>query len=98
MPSASTANPRSGLAMTESSLFERTMPGSLRVTISRTAFISMIRSSNADIDAGIIGGGSAASHRHAGADVLRKFRTGLVARVRVLGHRPVDDRHQAIRQ
>src|ERR1035438_75901 len=101
MPSARTTNPPAVLARTESSLWERTMPESERVTISRTCRKSIATSDGniqigADDDAR--SAGRAAHHAQAGANVGGHLRAGLVAMVGILHQGLIEDAPQAVGQ
>src|SRR5258706_16200473 len=100
MPSASTAKPVSASAAMLSSLCERTDPGSVAVTTSRTVARLVMRELQSDIDNIFVrlGGGAAAAARNASADCPSHFIAGLVTIFGPLCERLVDDIGQAWRQ
>src|SRR5688572_23812711 len=92
MPSASTTRPLAASAAIESSLCERTMPGSVLLAISRV-WVRSIASLDLDVHAagGRPGNGRAAHRR---AQRAAELLAGLVALVGVLGQRLVEERDQ----
>src|SRR5260221_13581950 len=107
MPSASTTNPLAASAATESSLCDRTMPGSVELVISRIWVRSILgwktvaelrNSSKLDVD------GAARRGRGRGSRAARSYRcgraqragellAGLEALVRIFRHRAIQERH-----
>src|SRR5258706_10309645 len=100
MPSASTAKPVSASAAMLSSLCERTDPGSVAVTTSRTVARLVMRELQSDIDYIFMrfGRGATAAARNAGADCPSHFIAGLITVFGPLGERFVDDIGQTWRQ
>src|SRR5258708_3903732 len=104
MPSASTTSPFAASAATESSLCDRTMPGSLELLISTTWVRSILgwmavselkNSSKLDVDCAAgrrrrRRSGCPAERR---AQRARELLPGLEALVRILRHRTIQERH-----
>src|SRR5258706_13490808 len=90
MPSASTTRPFTGSAAIESSLCERTMPGSVQVAISRVWVRSM---SELEVDRGRLRRGRVERRLQRAAEVL----AGLEALVGILGERALEEARDAPR-
>src|SRR5258706_13358029 len=90
MPSASTTRPFAGSAAIESSLCERTMPGSVQVAISRVWVRSM---SELEVDRGRLRRGRIECRLQRAAEVL----AGLEALVGILGERALEEARDARR-
>src|SRR5258706_2608429 len=90
MPSASTTRPFTGSAAIESSLCERTMPGSVQVAISRVWVSSM---SELEVDRGRLRRGRFERRLQRAAEVL----AGLEALVGILGERALEEARDARR-
>src|SRR5258706_15574609 len=90
MPSASTTRPFAGSAAIESSLCERTMPGSVQVAISRVWVRSM---SELEVDRGRLRRGRVECRLQRAAEVL----AGLEALVGILGERALEEARDARR-
>src|SRR5260370_1570690 len=90
MPSASTTRPFTGSAAIESSLCERTMPGSVQVAISRVWVRSM---SELEVDRGRLRRGRVECRLQRAAEVL----AGLEALVGILGERALEGARDARR-
>src|SRR5258706_3449103 len=101
MPSASTAKPVSASAAMLSSLCNRSDPGWVAVTTSRTVERLVMRELQSDTDYIFVrlgGRSAAASARNAGADCPSHFIASLVTVFGPLGERLVDDIGQTRRQ
>src|SRR5688500_9676651 len=90
MPSASTTRPLAASAAIESSLCERTMPGSVQVAISR-AWVRSVLASELNVDAGAAG-----LHRDGGAQRAAELLAGLEALVGILAERAVEEGDQRV--
>src|SRR5258706_3088710 len=95
MPSASTTRPFAASAAIESSLWERTMPGSVQVAISRIWLRSM---SELDVDAARGRRGARRCDGERGAQRAAEFFAGLEALLGFLRQDAAEEGHQAGRQ
>src|SRR3954464_3814249 len=99
MPSASTTTPFAASEATESSLCERTMPGSVLLTISRVC----VRSIFLELYVHAVcrlrsrGGACAGGRGHAGAQRTGEFHAVAETVFRILGQRAVEERRKARR-
>src|SRR5919198_983261 len=94
MPSASTTRPLAGSAATESSLCERTIPGSVALAISMTSVRFKERASQLDIARACGGCRLRRGATERGAQCPGELFARLEALVRVLGHRAVEEGDQ----
>src|SRR5688572_21345516 len=95
MPSASTTSPFAASAAIESSLCERTMPGSVQLAISRTCVRSM---PFLDFDVHAAGGrgGRRRGPCKRGLERAGELLAGLEALVRILAQRTVEEGDEAL--
>src|SRR5436190_500729 len=94
MPSASTTSPFAASAATESSLCERTMPGSVALVISRIS-VRFKCALELDVDAAARGRGlRGCGATQGGAQRAGELLAGLEALVRILRQRAVEERDQ----
>src|SRR3972149_10702597 len=95
MPSARTTRPLDASEATESSLCERTIPGSVSLTICRACsrFMCATRPSEADVHGGIRSGGVACAAERR-AQRRGELLAGLVAVLGLLRHRPFEKSHE----
>src|SRR5262245_15475572 len=98
IPSASTTRPFSPSDAIESSLWARTIPGSVQLAISSAPDKVTVptRASKGDVDPGAACSGAGAAE--GGAQLEREFLAGLVALVGVLRHRFVEEGDERGRQ
>src|SRR4051812_6980438 len=97
MPSASTTRPFAASAATESSLCERTMPGSVALAMSKVCFRSMrVDRSKLDVHRAA-GGGRRRGAGERGAQRAGEFLAGLEALRRILRERRFDEGGDALR-
>src|SRR4051812_20510768 len=97
MPSASTTSPFAASAATESSLCERTMPGSVALAMSKVCFRS-IRAGRSELDVDrAAGGGRRGGAGERGAQRAGELLAALEALRRVLRQRRLDEGGEALR-
>src|SRR5712671_4449838 len=97
MPSASTTSPFAASAATESSLCERTMPGSVALAMSKVCFRSIrAQRSKLDVDRAA-GGGRRGRAGQRGAQGAGEFLAGLEAPAGILRERRLDEGGEALR-
>src|SRR6266850_3747217 len=92
MPSASTTSPFAASAAIESSLCERTMPGSVQVAISSVCVRSML--SQFYVDAAGRRETRGHADRKRSAQRAAEFLAGLEALLRILGERALEETRQ----
>src|SRR5688572_11898327 len=95
MPSASTTSPFAASAAIESSLCERTMPGSVQLAISRVCVRSM-PSLDFDVHAAGSRGGRRGGPRERGLQRAGELFAGLEALVRILAQCPIEEGDEAL--